>query len=178
MLNKTFLFSLVALVAAPLAFGAAPEPITKTILGVKHKCSRPEVCWSEKDGLLLSVDEKTLVYLNSVEGTFPIVKRAQKNVYQAWVTYVYVPPENGIAKIIALVQVNAKTEQQRILTTAVYDKKGDFLGSIDSPRKWEYVVPGSLGETINAAIIGMWRFTDVYGEENIRKMNVFKAIQQ
>lgn len=178
MLNKSFLFCLTALVVAPLAFGAAPEPITQTILGVKHKCSRPEVCWSEKDGLFLSVGEKTLVYLNSEEGIFPIVKLVQKDVYQAWVTYVYVPPTNGIAKIIALVQVNAKTEQQRILKVAIYDKKGDFLESIDSPGKWEYVVPGSLGETINAAIIGMWRFTDRYGEENIRKMNVFKAIQQ
>lgn len=174
MLNKSFLFGLVALVAAPLAFGAAPEPFTKTFLGVEHKCIRPTTCWSEKYGYLISPGKDTLIYVHAVAGTFPIVKQVRKDVYQAWVTYVSVPPVNDVAKFVTLVQVNAKTEQQRNLQVAIYDKSGDLIKSIDSPDRWTYMIPGSRGATINAALVGFGRFTDEYGAERISEMNVFK----
>lgn len=178
MLNKSFLFSLVTLVAAPLAFGAAPEPITKTFLGVEHKCIRPTTCWSEKYGFLISPGKETLIYVHAAPGTFPIVKQVRKNIYQAWVTYVNVPPIDNMAKFVILVQVNAETEQQRNLQVAIYDKSGDLIESIDSPDEWTYMIPGSKGATINAALIGFGRFTDKYGAERISEMNVFKPKQK
>lgn len=178
MLNKSFLFGLVALVAAPLAFGAAPKPITKTFLGVEHKCITPTICWSEKYGFLISPNKKVLVYLNADVGKIPIVKKVQKNVYQAWVTYVTKPPINGIGQSIVLIQVDAKEQKQRTMQITIYDSDGKYIHTNNSPDNWEYVIPHSVGETVNKAVIEYGALAELIGEDDVKKIYAFRGLPE
>lgn len=173
MLNKSFLFCLAALVAAPVALGAAPEPFTKTLLGVKHTCVDESACWSENNGFLIAGNEGSLVYLVAKMGKAPNVKTVKKGVYQAWVKYVTIPPMNGTGSALALMQADSKEQKLRALQIVLYDEDGKVFHSTNTPEEWHYVIPNSVEETINVAISAFGQLTNDVGEEKLKSLNAF-----
>ena len=171
MLNKSFLFGLVALVAAPLAFGAAPEPFTKTFLGIKHTCVDESTCWSENNGFLIGGNETILVYLNADMLQVPIVTANGDGVYQAWVKYVMKPAMNGIGSIMMLKQVDSKENRVRALQATFYTEKGSHFFSNNTPEDWHYVIPNSIEENVSESITGFGILTKNIGEEKLKRIN-------
>ena len=178
MLNKSFLFCLAALVAAPVALGVAPKIHTEKFLGVEHTCVEGAMCWSEEHGLLISSSDTALIYVEAELGKFPKLRVVKHGVYQAWVKSVLVPTQKNVSYMQTLTQVDAINQKRRTIQETKYNVEGEVVYSNNAVQSWSYMPPQSIGSDVIKALSYYGGLAETSGKDLVEGLDYFADLPE
>jgi hypothetical protein len=102
---------------------------------------------SGADWRFLSESDSSVLYYDAQSITHP-----SKNMFRVWIKH-----EGRVEKwsfMKTLREIDCLEKKYRILSSALYNEKGEETGSSESPSKWRFITPGESSEIVYKMVCG------------------------